>query len=234
MDELEFVRRFRQGVPATADAREAARARLLAVVDAASLGRTAPRLTRRRLAVAVLVASFALAGGVAGSAFGLGDRLLELVAGTPAPPPVTERLVEEATAERITPLFSGKPNVDAERAHGVLGVETSAGPVLLWTAPTEDGPVCYFLEVVRASERAGRPHGASRCIARAWRGITWQRSRVPMGDRSLLLLAGYTSGDVASIWLQSPQGAIRRLPIGERFFLGELPREPVDMRDRFL
>ena len=85
MDELERVRRFREAVPAgEPEARERARVALLASLSSAVDERPSRR-GRRRATLGVAVAAVALAGIAAGSAFGLGERLRDLIAGRPSP-----------------------------------------------------------------------------------------------------------------------------------------------------
>jgi hypothetical protein len=159
--------------------------------------------------------------------------LLDLVAGKSASPPVTARLVDEATAKRIFPLFAGEPTVEADKAHGVLAIETAAGPAALWTVPTRDGPVCYFVELVHESERAGRPVGDSRCTPKPspTAPILWTHADLKVEGRTVRLLAGYLAGTVGSLWLRTPDGDSTRVETAERFFLAEIDadREGYDL-----
>jgi hypothetical protein len=157
MDELEYVRRFRAAVPA--GDRDRARTALFDAIAA-----EAPASRRRRLRLGLLLAVVAITGVAVGSALGVGNRIVELIAGKPARPPIAAHLTDEALAKRITLLFADVTNVRTEDAHGVVAIETHAGPVALWTVPTRDGPICHLVEFVRLSEREGRPHGDSRCM----------------------------------------------------------------------
>jgi hypothetical protein len=183
--------------------------------------------TRRRWRLAIALALLLVGGVAANTAFGLdlGDKLHDLVAGKPAPPPVEARLRDEATAERIVPLFAGTPNIDADKAHGVIGLETNAGLVALWTVPTNDGPICYFVEHVRLSERAGAPRGESRCTPRpsVSAPLVWSRTRQAVDGEELTLVAGYVADNVGSVSLRSPEGSTIPVRMAERFFLAELP-----------
>jgi hypothetical protein len=225
MDELQIIRGFRANVPESdSDARLVARRVLLSRIDAA------PR-PRRWSRLAVVVVALALAAVMAASALALYD----FIAGEPAPPDVTELLVEEGTAERIVPLFAGKPNVIAEEAHGVAAVETSAGRVLLWTAPTVDGPICYFVEFARLSERKGTPQGKANCGAHLspTAPIIFFLHLATVGERELAVVVGWTHESVGTVVLRSPEGDEQELPLSERFFVGEVPAErvPKDPRD---
>lgn len=193
------------------------------VAEIAALGERPRAVARRWPKIALAMALIVLAGAVANVAFGLGlgDRLHDLVAGKPAPPPIEERLRDEALAERLVPLFAGKPVAEVDKAHGVMAIGSSEGPVALWTVPTRDGPICYFVELVRLSERADEPRGESRCTPKPspTAPIVW--SRLERGG--LRIASGFLAGNVDSLWLRSPEGAMDPVPTAERFFLAELP-----------
>jgi hypothetical protein len=193
------------------------------VAEIAALAERSRAGTRRRPKIALATALVVLAGVVANVAFGLGlgDRLHDLVAGKPAPPPIEERLRDEALAERIFPLFSDQSAVEAEKAHGVMAIATTRGPVALWTVPVTNGPICYFVEFVQLSERAGEPQGDSRCtpMPSPTAPIVWARTT----QGGLRIVSGYLAGNVDSLWLRSPEGAMDPVATAERFFLAELP-----------
>lgn len=224
MDELQVIRSFRANIPAADEgARRAARQALLSRIDAAPRPKRWPRL-------AVVLVALALAGAMAAS----GMALYDFIAGEPAPPDVTKLLVEEGTAERIVPLFRGKPNVIAEAAHGVAAVETTRGRAILWTAPTRDGPICYFLEFERLSERSGAPRGESNCGSHLSTGapMVFALHRTKIDGSELAIVVGWTHQSVGSVFLLSPEGAERELALSERFFIAEVPadRVPKDSR----
>jgi hypothetical protein len=229
MDELQLIRSFRaEAVAADVDARRAARERLLAHIE------DAPR-ARRSHRLALIVAALVAAGILTAS----GMALYDFIAGEPAPPSVTRLIVEEGTAERIGPLFFGRPDVIAQAAHGVAALETSKGRVLLWAAPTEGNAVCYFLEFERLSERSGSPQGDANC---GHRPIPTAPARtVPILlvlhratiDRSdVAILVGLTHESVKSVYLRSPEGDEDELALFENFFIAEIPadRVPKDLR----
>jgi hypothetical protein len=197
----------------------------------AELGRPATR--GRWIRPAVVFALVAVAGVAANVALGLGigGRIHDFVAGTPAPPAIEERLRDEATAERIVPLLEDEQIEVTGPAHGVLAIETSGGPVALWTAPTKtrDGkaPVCYLVEFVRLSEPAGRPVGDSRCIRRAAPagGLSWARTKQEVDGRVVAVVAGVVPADVVSGVVRSYDGAESPMALEGGFFLAEL-RQP--------
>lgn len=227
MDELQLIRSFRAEVaPADADARVAARGKLLAHIDSAPRAGSWPRL-------AVIVAALLLAGVLTAS----GLALYDFIAGEPAPPSVTRLIVEEGSAERIGPLF---PHVLSGAPHGVAALETSKGRVLLWAAPGAGNAICYFVEFERLSERSGSPKGDANC---GHRPIPTAPARsVPILlvlhratiDRSeLAILVGLTHESVKSVSLRSPEGDEDELPLFENLFLAEIPadRVPKELRE---
>jgi hypothetical protein len=227
MDELDYVRTFRTAVPA--GERDRARTALLDAIAA-----EAPGLRQRRLRLGLLLAVVAITGVAVGSALGVGDRLVELIAGKPAPPPIAARLRDEVLAKRIMPLFADVPNVSTKGAHGVVAIETRGGPVALWTVPTRDGPICYLVEFVRLSEREGSPHGDSRCMPHPSPDapIVWTSTNEQVDGQELHVLAGPVDPVVASVWLRSPDGGLRRVAQAEDFFLLALP--DLDEGDRLI
>jgi hypothetical protein len=193
------------------------------VAEITVLGGRPRAVTRRWPKFALAMTLLVLAGSVANVAFGLGlgGRLHDLVAGKPAPPPIEERLRNEALAERLVPLFAGKPVAEVDKAHGVMAIATSQGPVALWTVPTGGGPVCYLVEFVRLSERAGEPRGDSRCTGRPSPRATFEWALTTQGG--LRIVSGYLADNVESLWLRSPEGAMDPVATAERFFLAEVP-----------
>jgi hypothetical protein len=179
--------------------------------------------------VAVALGLLVLAGTVVNVAFGLdlGRRLTDLVAGKDAPDPIEQRLVDEATAKRIIPLFGTEPTVDAEAAHGVLAIDTAIGPAALWTVPTRDGPICSFIEFVSRSETDGQPVGKSRCGPgpSATVAIDWWRVREAVRGRTVTLVAGFVHESVSAISIEAP-GVQRRAQVAERFFLADVSDLP--------
>jgi hypothetical protein len=219
MDELTVIRGFRADVPGPdAEAWRAARDELIARIEAASRSRGWPR-------AAVVLAVLGLAAVTAASAWALYD----FIGGEPAPVAVAERLVEEGTAERLTPLFAGKPNLIAESAHGVAAIESSEGRAILWVATPEQGPICYFVEFEALTRAAGRPQGEAKCGTRLSTGvpIVADLSRPVVDGKELAIVVGWAHESVETVVLRSPEGDESKLPLSERFFMAEVPAERV-------
>ena len=91
MDELDLFRNFRRGVAApSADAQRRASARLASALDEVVGREKAARLRhgRRRWPLVALAALILVGGLLVTPAFGIGDRLLDLIQGAPARPQV--------------------------------------------------------------------------------------------------------------------------------------------------
>jgi hypothetical protein len=166
---------------------------------------------------------------------GCGGEESDFTAGERPPVPVAERLVAEGTAERLTPFFTGKPNVIAESAHGVAAIETSAGRAVLWAATPEPGPICYFVELEALTTESGEPRGDAKCGTRLSAAVPTaiQLSRPVVDGSELAIVVGWTHESVKSVVLRSPEGDESELPLSERFFITEVPalRVPKDFRE---
>jgi hypothetical protein len=189
------------------------------------------RRSRRWPRLAVVLAGLAFAGVMAASAPAPDD----FIAGEPAPVHVSERLVAEGAADRLTPFFTGNPNVIAESAHGVAAIDTSAGRATLWAATPEPGPICYFVEFEALTTTTGKPGGEAKCGTRLSAAVPTaiNLSRPVVDGRELVIVVGWAHESVASVVLRSPEGDESELPLSERFFIAEVPadRVPRDFRD---
>jgi hypothetical protein len=145
-------------------------ARQRALVRAQVLRRRAPRSRRR--AVSLVVAAGALLGALLVTpAFGLGDRLLDLLQRPAAPREVQEHFAANNTVRKqlfahveeaghtMQDRFS---RVIAGEARGVAAIESADGPIYLWAAPTEDGRQCWLIQA-GAEAATGRPYGSTSC-----------------------------------------------------------------------
>ena len=183
--------------------------------------------------LSIAFAALAFAAILATSALAWGGRLLDFVAGEPAPPSVKQSFaLDNEARKKVLPIFRSRsgPAVIAERAHGVLAVETSAGPVVIWAAPTHGGGVCYIIDIEALRRPEGRPNGAGGCSPTPMSptvklehalGIT------RVGERNLRLVHGRVTPDVAAVELRYANGDSEELPLVEGFFLHE-PRQDVE------
>lgn len=218
MDELAALRTFRSEIPERDAAARAAVRRAL-------------RKPKRRWRGWILAAAALAAVVAASSAFGWTSRLIDAIAGEPAPAPVKQafELRNDARARQVM-IFRGSAanDVIVERAHGVMALNTSMGRVFVWAAPTRGGGSCWMIEIERLRRADGAPNGPGSCQP------TPLPAKIPLhygvfgsrvGDRYLQLLEGQVSVGVASVELQYPDGSSETVAVFERFFLTELRGE---------
>jgi hypothetical protein len=151
------------------------------------------------------------------------------IAGEAAPAHIADLLVEEATAERLTPFFTGKPSVIAASAHGVAAIETSAGRAILWAATPRSGPICFVVEFGANGGTRADP----KCGPRLSTGVPMVTNliRPVVAARELVLVVGWTHESVTSVVMRTPGGEESDLPLSERFFIAEVPAEHVPKKD---
>jgi hypothetical protein len=172
--------------------------------------------------LAVLPLLIALTAGCAGE-----DP--DSIAGEAAPAHVADLLIEEATAERLTPFFTGKPSVIADSAHGVAAIDTSAGRAILWATTPRSGPICYLVEF----EASGGTRADPNCGPLLSTGVPMvtNLTRPVVAGRELVLVVGWTHESVTSVVLRTPEGEDSDLPLSERFFMAEVAAERVPKKD---
>jgi hypothetical protein len=177
----------------------------------------------------ILVAAALAAVVVASSAFGWTSRLLDAISGEPAPTPVKQAFAvhNEARARQVMPLFRRSPlsDVIVEETHGVMGINTSVGPVIIWAAPTRGGGLCWIVDIERMQRPDGVPNAGGGCNPTPLPPdvpLHYSVSGTRVGDRYLQLLEGRVSVGVASVELRYPDGRTETLPVFERLFLSEL------------
>ena len=141
----------------------------------ATVGEPSASVQRRRWKPrrrhSALVAALALAVLSVTPAFGVRDRLLDLIEGTPAPVEVKTHFASsdalrtqlfESANEAGATLHDRFSPVVASGARGIFALDTADGPIYLWAAPTEDGRQCWLIQA--GSDRAtGRPYGLGGC-----------------------------------------------------------------------
>jgi hypothetical protein len=123
--------------------------------------------SRRRRGLATAFAFAVLLGALLVTpAFGVGDRLLDLVHGKPAPAEVKTVFAANDQMRAKMLAFADKAGatlhdrfspVVASETRGVFAIESSDGPIFLWVAPTEDGRQCWLVQAMAT------PGGSSSC-----------------------------------------------------------------------
>jgi len=91
------------------------------------------------------------------------NRLLDLIQGRPAPPPVTRAFQawNWSSVEISLPDLAGLPYVDAGNARGVAELHTHTGSISLWVAPNDRGADCWVYVYRGATPTAGAPEATS-------------------------------------------------------------------------
>jgi hypothetical protein len=186
-------------------------------------GSRATRRTRRllvALAVVVVAIPSSLAfGGVRGYFFG-----------TPAPP-VVENAFREGNAMRRMIVawqrahhhrIDAMPEANGHKAHSVVAVATSDGPLVLWAAPAAHGRECWY--VAFADDLIGnRRSGGGSCDEANQPPLDWS-SGWSQAHPTLKVLYGRLSvAGAASVTIASPSATIR-VPVVHGFFLTAVPK----------
>jgi hypothetical protein len=202
------------------------RAELAGALDGARVGEPT-RLSRRGwYAVALAVAAGAVL--VVNPAFGVGDRVLDLFRGSPAPPEVRQSLREFDPPPEVADLFGG-PGVIEEEARGVIELQTSLGPARLWAAPTEAGGWCMAVEGPSVRDDSGFATSGGSATCNAVGGpplpLEYGLSGHGEGGAAITLLEGHARADVASLAIEFGDGTTTPVEIVDGFFLFELPRD---------
>ena len=216
MDEFALLKDFRLEDAVADGAREHARAALRAAM-------TRRRFARRRYA---LVVAFAVAALLAAAAYAIAN---EFVLGAPAPPEITHAFAAANERGQEVPLLfrrSGTYDTLAKRARGVIEINSSVGPIIIWAAPTKGGGICWLIDVERAHV-ADQANGGGGC-ARELRPrvpIEYGLGRGQVGVASIALLDGRVRHDVASVEVRYADGRREELPVIGGFFLDELRSE---------
>jgi hypothetical protein len=225
MDEIAVLKTFRAEVPERDDDARAAVRRVLR-----QRRRTYRALLSRRNWI--LVGAALIAVVAASSAFGWTSRLIDAVAGEPAPEPVKEAFAvsNEAGAREMIPSFRRlASDAIVERAHGAIGINSSLGPVIVWAAPTRRGGICWIVDIERLRGPDGVPPGAVGCNPTmpwlAAEPLHHVLGETRVADGRLRLLHGRASSEVSSVELRYADGEAETLAVVNRFFLHELPND---------
>jgi hypothetical protein len=199
------------------------------------LRRAAPA---RRRAFGPLIGALALlAVGVSAALAFAGVR--GLFFGTPAPRIVQQAFVRDNEMRKLMQDWARKhhkaapawipPRVDGRQAHGVLAVNTSDGPLLLWAAPGDNGRQCWFIEFAR--DRIGQKHptGGGRCdttppASHIAFGYGGSAAHITLRILSGRLYVAAATVDVVASDRTSGVTKTYRLPVVDRYFLAAFPR----------
>jgi hypothetical protein len=148
----------------------------------------------------------------------------------PAPTPVRPEIDLQSRRKAVVPWLAQQPEsrVIVSKARGVLALDTSAGPVSLWVAPTRGGGSCYLIDIhALPVENAGAMCAArpvrSDYAVRPWHTETW------VGGDYLQLFGARVTPEVASVEVRFADGTRDTLRPAGSFVLRELGvnEEPV-------
>jgi hypothetical protein len=180
-----------------------------------------PFLRRRRTWYA-LAAAAVLIALLVGPAFGLGGKFLDLFTGSPAPEQVKRELsfgtndgndqVDELMHQQV------KSTVLVGRARGLLAVQTTAGLLHIWGAPTSDGGLCTYMLLV------GVPHGWLACdtLAPDAGPLVGTADARSVNGRTFRFVSGQAREQIVSVELKLEDGSVLPVPKAGAFFFRAL------------
>ncbi len=188
------------------------------------LGRRARRVHTGRADAMRCSSPRSLALLVVPTAVALHGRIADLFQGTPAPPAVSSSFGGMNKTHDLAARkgFGAKfPQAEVAKAHGVLEVQTSDGPLDLWAAPSDQGGQCWWIDFANDPVLPGGRFGFGGCD----RGSTLGSDIAP-GDiwvephPTLMTLYGQVTPPAARVEAELTDGSMLRLPVVEGFFLG--------------
>jgi hypothetical protein len=149
--------------------------------------------------------------------------------GTPAPQSIHQNFVEwdaQAAAMEAAVAQAGftrqVPRADASKAHGVLQLQTSDGPLDLWAAPELDGNgTCWFFgwESDMHGDQAGGGGSCTQDGGPAVAPTTFNDANHP----SYTIVVGGVTGSATTLDVTLTDGSTTTLPVVEHLFLGAFP-----------
>ncbi|HEY3577221.1 MAG TPA: hypothetical protein VGK68_04375 [Gaiellaceae bacterium] len=184
--------------------------------------RRAQRSRRRYTAVVAAVAALVLVPATWAA--------VDAFDGTPAPQAIHQSFVQfNAGADQMEAYIAREgfkrhfPRADASKAHGVLQIATSDGPLDMWAAPEVDGTgTCWFVGW-ESDMHGDRAMGGGTCTEGDDPGInaSWEWG-APHPDYTVL--HGSVAGDETTLDVTLTDGRTTTLPVVEHLFLAALPR----------
>jgi hypothetical protein len=184
--------------------------------------RRARRTRRRYTALAAAVAVFVLAPATWAA--------VDAFEGTPAPQSIHQTFLQwdaQAAAMEAAQAQDGfsrdVPRADANKAHGVLQLQTTDGPLDMWAAPESDGNgTCWFVGW-ESDMQADNAQGSGSCTEPDNSGIDpgWEWGAP---HPTYTILDGSVTGDETTLDVTLTDGETTTLPVVEHLFLAALPR----------
>ena len=148
--------------------------------------------------------------------------------GTPAPQAIDQNFVQWNAGAGQMETFAAQngfkqdvPRADASKAHGVLQLATSDGPLDMWAAPELDGSgTCWFVGW-ESDIHGDRALGEGSCTQDDEPAI--DASWGMLGHPSYTVLEGSVTGSETTVDVTLTDGSTATLPVAEHLFLGALP-----------
>jgi hypothetical protein len=115
------------------------------------------------------------------------------------------------------------PRADASRAHGVLQIATTDGPLDMWAAPELDGSgTCWFVGW-EADMNANNARGGGSCTEPDTDPVNpgWSWG---IDHPTYTILSGSVTGDETTLDVTLTDGSTTTLPVVEHLFLAALPK----------
>jgi hypothetical protein len=185
------------------------------------LGR-ARRSRRRYAAVVAAVAVFVLAPATWAA--------VDAFDGTPAPESIQQTFLQwdaqaalEEAAQAQTGFSRHVPRADASKAHGVLQLATTDGPLDMWAAPELDGTgTCWFIGW-ESDMHGDSARGGGSCTETDSGPIDagWEWG---IDHPTYTVLEGSVTGDETTLDVTLTDGSTTTLPVVEHLFLAALPK----------
>lgn len=183
------------------------------------LGR-ARRSRRRYVAAVAAVAVFVLAPATWAA--------VDAFEGTPAPPPVRIDFRSANGYWARAQMRRRASRADVSKAHGVIQVQTSDGPLDLWAAPTSVGGTCLLVGWDSDLATADGPGEGLMCAPPTpptSDNLTWVWTRAIPAHPTYSEVWGYAYGAAATVEVGLQDGSSLTLPVAEHVFLGAIDRD---------
>jgi hypothetical protein len=184
--------------------------------------RRARRSRRRYAGVAAAIAVFVLAPATWAA--------VDAFEGTPAPQSIHQTFLEWDAHAQAMEAYAAQngferqvPRADASKAHGVLQVQTTDGPLDMWAAPEVDGNgTCWFVGW-ESDMHDDRATGSGSCTEPDNSGIV-PSTEWGAPHPAYTLVDGTVTGDETTLEVTLTDGETATLPVVEHLFLAALPR----------
>jgi hypothetical protein len=143
--------------------------------------------------------------------------------GTPAPQVIQQNFsYHRVTINPWTGNIINETDADASRAHGVLQLQTSDGPLDLWAAPEIDkSGICWFAGW-ESDISADHAIGTGSCTESGDAAVD-PRTYNDANHPAYTVLVGSVTGSETTLDVTLADGSTTTLPVAEHLFLGALP-----------